>query len=98
VEGKDGIDHDASIFEDWILGESDSGTGLEACRVTLRDTTGQEAFDAINKGSCMNMDTIMLAFSLNSDQFGTSLANIVVKVRQQRGFSLLLHARGHCVF
>ena len=76
--------YEPTIFEDWA-GEAELGNyGLQACKVTLRDTAGQEAFDAINKASFMNVDAFMIAFSVNSDRFDTSLDNVGAKVRLRR--------------
>ena len=76
--------YEPTIFEDWA-GEAElENYGLQACKVTLRDTAGQEAFDAINKASFMNVDAFMIAFSLNADRFDTSLDNVGAKVRLRR--------------
>ena len=40
--------YEPTIFEDW-KGETDlEEFGIEDCKIVLRDTAGQEAFDAIN--------------------------------------------------
>lgn len=71
--------YEPTIFEDWA-GEAElENYGLQTCKVTLRDTAGQEAFDAINKASFMNVDAFMIAFSVNSDRFDTSLDNVGAK-------------------
>jgi GTPase SAR1 family protein len=75
--------YEPTIFED-RAGEAElEKYGLHACKVTLRDTAGQEAFDAINKASFMNVDAFMVAFSLNSDRFESCLDNVGAKVRRR---------------
>merc|ERR1740117_726401 len=81
-------EYEPTIFEDYSGGASDVLAHLralprldEAITVTLRDTAGQEAYDAINDASFQSVDVFILAFALtkNAGRFETTLENICDK-------------------
>merc|ERR1711998_584127 len=49
--------------------------------LTVRDTAGQESFDAINAASFEDVDVFIMVFALTTDQdrFNTSLENVYDK-------------------
>ena len=52
--------YEPTIFEDW---SGDAEVDGHSVNIVLRDTAGQEAFDAINVNSYIGVDCFVLCFS-----------------------------------